>query len=60
MRKLNVPDMHCQHCVKRIKDALDTAGISSEIDLAEKTVAVSEDKVKKTISILDDLGFDAN
>lgn len=59
MKTLRVPGMMCQMCVKRISAAMNEAGIKFEIDLASKTVTVSEDNAAKAIEILDDLGFDA-
>ncbi|MCQ2353576.1 MAG: heavy-metal-associated domain-containing protein [Clostridia bacterium] len=59
MRILNVPDMHCMHCVKRIQDALKAEHIDANIDLVSKTVTVFDEKAETVIGILDDLGFDA-
>lgn len=58
MKTLNVPGMMCQMCVKRITNALAAEDIMAEVDLAAKTVKVPEELEKKTIDILDDLGFD--
>ena len=60
MTKLYVPTMHCNHCVERIKKALDAAGISCEADLDTKTVKIFSDNVKDAIAILDDIGFDSS
>ena len=59
MTTLSVPGIHCEGCVKRIKAALDEAGIAHTISLADKTVTVDEAAVKTAVSELDDLGFDA-
>lgn len=61
MTVLNVPDMHCEHCVKRISDALTAAGIGFAVSLADKTVSIEGDEkvVAAAISELDDLGFEA-
>ena len=59
MKKLIVSDMHCMHCVKRIQDALNAENIDANVDLASKTVTVSDEKAETVIGILDDLGFDA-
>lgn len=62
MTVLNVPDMHCEHCVKRITDALNAAGLTFTVSLDDKTVAIDgcENCVKTAISELDDLGFEAS
>ena len=59
MKILNVPDMHCGHCVRRITDALNQNGIEFEVSLENKTVSVANDStvIEKTLFVLDDLGF---
>ncbi len=59
MKTLKVPGMMCQMCVKRITKGFNDASITTEVDLATKSVKVPADKVKEAIDILDDLGFDA-
>lgn len=59
MKTYKVPDMHCINCVNRIKKALDAENIAADVDLAAQTVSVKESDAKKTLEILDDLGFDA-
>ena len=61
MTKLNVPDMHCEMCVKRISNALNEAGLNYSVSLKDKTVIVQGDEasVKAAISALDDIGFEA-
>ena len=61
MTTLNVPEMHCPHCVKRIDDALNAVDIKHTISLEDKTVTIDgcEHCVKTAISELDDLGFSA-
>ena len=59
MKTLKVPGMMCNMCVKRITAALNEAKIEAVVDLASKTVTVSEDLADSVIEILDDLGFDA-
>ena len=59
MKTYKVPDMHCINCVNRIKKALDAENIAADVDLGSKTVSVKEADAKKTLEILDDLGFDA-
>ena len=59
MKTYKVPDMHFINCVNRIKKALDAENIAADVDLAAQTVSVKEADAKKTVEILDDLGFDA-
>lgn len=61
MKVLQVPGMHCEHCVARIQQALSAAGLQFEVSLADKTVTVEGDEaaVKLAVSELDDLGFEA-
>jgi len=59
MKTLKVPEMHCEKCVARISNALSAEQIAFEISLADKCVAVAEDKVSQAVEILDDLGFSA-
>jgi len=61
MTKLNVPDMHCNHCVERISAVLSDAGLKFEVDLETRTVLVdgTENDVETAISEMDDIGFEA-
>jgi copper chaperone len=59
MTVLIIPDMHCEHCVARITNALSDAGMKFEVSLENKTVSIIEGDVAAAISELDDLGFDA-
>lgn len=61
MKRLSVPEMHCEGCVDRISTALSDAGLEFEIDLPAKQVAVKNDDtiISRTIAILEDLGFDS-
>lgn len=59
MKTLKVADMHCEMCVKRISNALTEANIEFEVNLADQTVSVAEDKVAQAVEELDDLGFEA-
>lgn len=61
MTVLQVPDMHCEHCVQRIARALSAQGIDHEVRLSDKQVIVKGDAsiVAKAKEALDDLGFDA-
>lgn len=59
MKVLNVPDMHCEHCVARITKALDEAGMKFEISLENKTVSIIDGDAALAVSELDDLGFEA-
>ena len=57
--KINVPDMHCENCVKRINNALGETGISFSVDLASKIVTVDgcEHCLSTAMTELEDLGF---
>ena len=61
MTVLKVEEMHCNKCVERITNALRSAEIKFSVDLKSKTVTIdgSEMDLKRTIEILDDLGFEA-
>ena len=61
MAILKVADMHCEMCVKRITNTLNEAGLKFEVSLSDKTVKVdgSDEDVKKAITELDDIGFEA-
>ena len=58
---LNVPDMHCEMCVKRITDSLTKANLKFSVSLADKTVTVDgpAGDVSTAVTELDDLGFSA-
>ena len=55
--KVEVPDMMCQNCVKRIGDAMAKSNIPVEIFLETKTIEVEEADLEKAKEILEDLGF---
>lgn len=57
--RISVPDMHCEGCVHRIKNALSAAGLDFEVSLDEHTVTVNgcEHCKKTAIEALCDLGF---
>ena len=58
---LDVPDMHCEMCVKRITDSLTKANLKFSVSLADKTVTVDgpAGDVSTAVTELDDLGFPA-
>lgn len=58
-RKISVPDMHCEHCVKRISNALTAAKLNFSVSLEEKTVSIEgcEHCLATAITELEDLGF---
>lgn len=60
MTTLNVPDMHCEHCVARINKALTAAGLNFSVSLENKTVTIDgcENCVTKAKEELMDLGFE--
>ena len=58
-KTVKVADMHCEHCVKRIKKAMEELGVSAEINL-EKTLVVLEGDgllLKTAVEEIYDLGF---
>ncbi len=57
MTTIKVPDMMCENCVKRITNALTTAGLAFQVSLADKTVSVEEASVAAAKEELEDLGF---
>ena len=61
MTVLQVPDMHCEMCVKRITNALTSANLNFSVSLEDKTVKIdgNENAVKTAISELNDLGFES-
>ena len=61
MNNIKVEGMHCEHCAKRIKNALDNLGVENvNVDL--KNGIVSYDKANcdlaQLIEAIEDLGFD--
>lgn len=61
MTVLNVPDMHCENCVRRITEALNGEKLSFSVSLADQTISIEGDgaAVQKAVEAMDDLGFDA-
>jgi len=61
MTTLKVNNMSCEHCVKRISEALDSAKIKHEINLSNKTVKVEADKIEllEVFDILETLSYEA-
>lgn len=58
MAEIKVEGMHCPVCVKRISEALESAGIKAEVNLEEKTVSVSDTDVEKAKEEIEDIGFE--
>lgn len=57
---LSVPDISCHHCVARISQALEEAGVPEyRVLLEEKIVEVETDDLEKVIAVLDEAGYDA-
>lgn len=54
-----VPDMHCEHCVSRITNALRETGIDFKVCLEDKSVTINgcENCVKTAMNEIYDLGF---
>ena len=59
MTTIQVPDMMCENCVKRITNALTAAELKFEVSLPEKKVTIDgcEHCVKTAMEELEDLGF---
>lgn len=59
MKVLNVPDMQCQNCVKKIDEALTKADLKHEINLENKTVSIDgcDNCLAKAYDIVKELGF---
>lgn len=57
---LNIEGMHCEGCVKRVKEGLANVGIQAEVSLEEKTVDFEGDESlkAKVIEEIEDLGFE--
>ena len=62
MTKLNVPDMHCNHCVERITKVLTDANLKFTVDLDTKSVTLdgTDADVETAISEMDDIGFESS
>lgn len=58
MTTYKVPEIHCEHCVKRIKKALSELSADFSVSLENKTVTISGDH-ETIVAILEDLGFTA-
>ncbi|MGN0493549.1 MAG: heavy-metal-associated domain-containing protein [Acutalibacteraceae bacterium] len=58
-RKISVPDMHCDACVRRITNALNAAELKFTISLEDKTVTIDgcEHCLNTALAELEDLGF---
>ncbi|MCK9190796.1 MAG: heavy-metal-associated domain-containing protein [Sphaerochaetaceae bacterium] len=61
MTTLKVNNMTCEHCVKRINEALDEAKIKHEINLSDKSVKVEADKMEllEVFDSLESMGYEA-
>ncbi len=59
--KLKIPDMMCQHCEKRIRNAVDSAGGKVKaLDLSSKEVVVDfPGGAEALLSAIDAAGYDA-
>lgn len=59
MTVLKVPDMNCEHCVKRITQALKEAELNFKVSLGDKTVEIEGDEkaIQTAVAALDELGF---
>ena len=54
-----VPDMHCEHCVKRIAKAMEELGVEATVDLQKTTVTLEGEalSLKTAVEEIYDLGF---
>ena len=66
MNKVKVDGMHCQNCVKAVKEAVSALpgakGVEVSLEKGEVTweaMGVGADKVDKVIEAIEDIGFDA-
>lgn len=61
MTTLKVNNMTCEHCVKRINEALNEAKIKHEINLSDKSVKVEADKMEllEVFDSLESMGYEA-
>ena len=59
MTTINVPDMMCENCVKRITNALTEAELKFSVSLEAKSVTIDgcEHCLKTAVEELEDLGF---
>ncbi len=61
MTVLKIEGMHCEGCVRRVREALIGLGVTAEISLAAGTVTVmSQDEaiISAAKEAIEDLGFD--
>lgn len=57
---LSVPDMSCDHCVRRISSTLQDLGLDSfEVNLAEKSLMLETPDVNRVIDALEKAGYPA-
>lgn len=57
-KTFEVADMACQHCVGRIKKALDAAGVTDyEVFLEGKEVRIEESQAAAAAAVLSDAGY---
>ena len=57
---LDVPEMSCQHCVKRISRALEGLGLTEfKVNLDNKTVEANTDDIESVVETLDEIGYEA-
>lgn len=57
--KILVPDMHCEHCVKRIDAALNEVGLNFTVSLEDKCVIIDgcHNCANTALTEIEDLGF---
>lgn len=59
MKKIRIEGMSCMHCVKHVKDALETLGTNVEVSLDEKTAKVNTTVDNEAIiNLIDEEGYE--
>ena len=57
MIKINVEDMTCMACVRKVQRSLLTSGINGDFDVMNKTVKVSKNDQDKAIELIKNAGY---
>jgi copper chaperone len=56
--EIKIPDMSCNHCVKRISDTLTKNGIIDfSIDLSNKTITIQKTQLPEALRLLDEIEY---
>lgn len=55
---LSVPDISCNHCVNRIRNALRIEGVQDlDIDLDNRQIALRTDRIEEVLHLISELGY---